>query len=433
MIKKKTLINCSLLLSFLGAFLLQFSQMTTMCYYVIYPVAILFIIIAMGKQHNIARNREFACGAILLVFLGYSFVFGSILGTSMGVLYWGPYVYLAIVLIFVTPQYFGDLPKMLFSILVLIGFLQSIGIILQVFQHDLWQSIVHIYMSDFQVQELVKREFDGYFSGFSTEVAVSAFYIAWFVLICFFKNWFLKHWINFNTIFVILGFYSIILTSKRAHLLFLVLSIIIGIVIANMDRNIVRRWSKYLIIIIISIIAFSYLVQYVSEESSIGRLLNLFEGLSGGEKSLDELSTGRMSFWILAIELFKKKPLFGIGWCNFYKHNVFRYHAHNTYLQVLCETGVLGFFFYLLFLIFTLSFSIRVIKRCVMLRRRDYLQIICPAFGIQCFYLLYSITGNTLYDYWYFWAYCVGTILSSLIWYRLVKYTCKVQRCDVKR
>lgn len=422
MVRKKTLMTFSLLLSFLGAFLLQFSQMTAVCYYGIFPLACLLVFMCFENIHIIEKKREFWCGAVLLVFFVISFLFGTVQGTSMGVLYWLPYIYLALILIFIFPGYWHTALNMVFSICILIGIVQAVGIILQVFQHDLWESIVRIYMTEFQIQELAKREFDGYFSGFSAEVAVSAFYIVFFVLISFFRNWFARRWINLSTIYIVLGFYAIILTSKRAHLLFLLGSIIITVIISNTDMNVLRRWSKYIVATLIGIIVLSIAVQYASEDSSIGRIVSLFGGIVGGEKSLDELSTGRMGLWILAIELFLRSPLLGIGWCNFYKHNVFQYHAHNTYLQVLCETGLVGSILYLLFIILTISFTIKTIRECVIMRRRDYLQILCPGFGMQCFYLLYSITGNPLYDYWYFWAYCIGVVLSSYVGNKLKEY-----------
>lgn len=70
--------------------------------------------------------------------------------------------------------------------------------------------------------------------------------------------------------------------------------------------NILRRWGKYIVSIFIGIISILFVIQHASEESSIGRIIGLFEGIAGGQKSLDELSTGRMSLWLLAIDLFSK-------------------------------------------------------------------------------------------------------------------------------
>lgn len=414
MVKKATMIKISLLLSLLGAFLLQFSQMTSICYYLIFPAATVLVLLSGERLTIIYKSKETGSGGILAAFFLYAFLFGILQGTSMGILYWLPYFYLALVLLSVRKEYFKSIADVIFPLLVVIGVIQALGVISQVFVHPIWDLIVSKYMSPSQISELLARESDGYYSGFSTEVAVSAFYIDFSVLICFFKIWQSKKWTNVNTLVVILGFYAIILTSKRAHLLFLIVSIIVVVIVSNPDYNAIRRWIKYILAVFVAICIIKYISTIADSESSIGRILLLFENLSGGEESLNDLSTGRIALWILAIKLFMSSPLFGIGWCNYYKHNILQYHAHNTYLQVLCETGIAGMALYTIFIVMTVTKAIGVIKKCLTCGRKDLLQIACPAFGMQCFYLLYSLTGNTLYDYWYFWAY---SIAAAVIYY----------------
>ena len=47
-----------LLLSFIGAFLLQFSQMTSLCYYGIYPLACLLAFICFNNIQKIEKSIE---------------------------------------------------------------------------------------------------------------------------------------------------------------------------------------------------------------------------------------------------------------------------------------------------------------------------------------------------------------------------------------
>ena len=102
MIRKRTIITFSLLLSFIGAFLLQFSQMTSLCYYGIYPLACLLAFICFNNIQKIEKSIESISGTVLVAFFATSFIFGTVQGTSMGVLYWLPYVYLALILIFIS-------------------------------------------------------------------------------------------------------------------------------------------------------------------------------------------------------------------------------------------------------------------------------------------------------------------------------------------
>ncbi len=79
-------------------------------------------------------------------------------------------------------------------------------------------------------------------------------------------------------------------------------------------------------------------------------LLEDMEGSNEGMGDLDmeKLGNGRVALWKLAVRGFLEKPVFGHGW-RYFKQlaplsgstNVS--NAHNVYLQLLCETGVVGF------------------------------------------------------------------------------------------
>ena len=73
---------------------------------------------------------------------------------------------------------------------------------------------------------------------------------------------------------------------------------------------------------------------------------------------MDLSSTGRIAAWYAAINIFRHHPLFGVGNGNFSGHmiafyqrlgfdprtvGVFVLHAHNLYLAILSENGILGF------------------------------------------------------------------------------------------
>lgn len=79
------------------------------------------------------------------------------------------------------------------------------------------------------------------------------------------------------------------------------------------------------------------------------RLLSIFNQ-SGADTSVSM----RMDMWIAALQMFFDHPLLGIGWGAFkYVYPVYNeliqhagitiFHAHNMYLNLLAETGVLGF------------------------------------------------------------------------------------------
>ena len=80
----------------------------------------------------------------------------------------------------------------------------------------------------------------------------------------------------------------------------------------------------------------------------------------------------RVSQWKAAIVGFKERPVFGLGYLNFekmshdlkVKYNIeaqdFGGHAHSNYLEMLASTGVVGFFFFMLWLV---SWFVEMYKR----------------------------------------------------------------------
>ena len=112
-------------------------------------------------------------------------------------------------------------------------------------------------------------------------------------------------------------------------------------------------WCYCLFYIIGAVIGLAALVIIMAPIlPAVGNMVNRFVNADGGE-----LSNGRIWFWEFALEKFRQSPVFGIGWGGF-KHY---YHmrigdysstgttvdAHNVYLQILCEMGIVGFVVFL--------------------------------------------------------------------------------------
>lgn len=120
------------------------------------------------------------------------------------------------------------------------------------------------------------------------------------------------------------------------------------------------------------------------------------------------LTNGRDLLTNLALDLFKTKPVFGIGWYGFRYIHIQEYpwfpymvHVHNVYIQLLCETGVVGFALYMIFFIGSYANGIKIL----LLERKERIELpnkakmfLSFSVFIQTFFLLYSFTGNPLYD-----------------------------------
>jgi len=145
----------------------------------------------------------------------------------------------------------------------------------------------------------------------------------------------------------------------------------------------------------------------------IPELQELFSRFTDVDVSnFEEVSTGRSVYWALCFTKFLEHPLLGIGWYGFrnlYQTTIYNLSAgvqgmyldaHNVYMQLLCETGIIGFVAYLIVVIYFLVETIRLLRQDETdgVRYRTLLF----SFAFQIYYLVYSFTGNCLYDYTYY-------------------------------
>jgi len=125
----------------------------------------------------------------------------------------------------------------------------------------------------------------------------------------------------------------------------------------------------------------------------------------------------RIKIWSASLPYFFSHPLFGNGFGTFqligYQIDDWFAAAHNDYLRLLVETGIVGFSGYLILLLGLAKLGIKA-RRGVTDRYFSYITT-----GFVCFlsaYVLMSFTDN-LFNHggvqWYFWAYA-GVIASIL-------------------
>ena len=221
----------------------------------------------------------------------------------------------------------------------------------------------------------------------------------------------------------VLAVIGVVLTTKRAHLLFGVAAIVFVYYFCNPTR-IRSRTFKLLMAALIAIPAL-----YVLSD----RIPFLREALVRF-RDIDEDShmLNRFAMWNHAIEMFKSKPLFGNGWMSFrYDYSIFFYtgrrnesmyiNAHNVYIQLLAEVGIAGFLLYMGIMLYMIKNAFGLIRQYNRIGYKNRL-VMTPLYfsaSFLVFYLLYSFTGNCLYDSAepYIFVVC-GIILGSRDLYR---------------
>lgn len=209
-----------------------------------------------------------------------------------------------------------------------------------------------------------------------------------------------KTWFNF---LLMLVFYAaLLLTQKRGPLIAVSIGVILTYFVARHEsmsskvKRIVTFTTATLATIYILYIAFPELFGIIDRFSS------------------DNVLSNRGYLWDYALNMFKSSPLIGKGWGS-YSHSlnlnidsvgVSNQNAHNIYLQLLAETGVVGFLCFIIPIVYTLIRSVRL------LQDMNTQGVDCTAIflsvSIQIFFIVYGITGNPLYDKQMFLAYMLS-------------------------
>lgn len=202
-----------------------------------------------------------------------------------------------------------------------------------------------------------------------------------------------------------ISLFALLLTQKRGHLLFSAAALFGTFFIVSKGK--VSSNAIKTVFAGTATLGMFYLLSCYIEP--IANLLARFSTAGTDAESLT-----RFAMWQLCFDKFKSNPLLGIGWAQFpeqYFHNLYvpwfdekyKYlNAHNVYLQILCETGLVGIILYLLILgtsLFTVVSTLRKIKKFDDYLPIEYRRTLVFSVAIQLFFIAYCMTGNGLYDY----------------------------------
>ena len=149
-----------------------------------------------------------------------------------------------------------------------------------------------------------------------------------------------------------------------------------------------------------ALIGLNFLMDYVPD---IARVFERFQTAGS-----DNASLLRILMWDRACSIFNQTPILGIGWYGFrYKSGLSTLTGatagcHNIYLELLCETGLLGFCVFIMAMASSIVITWKNINYLSHQERDVELTSIKLAlsvsFAIQFFVLLYGMTGNPIYD-----------------------------------
>lgn len=207
--------------------------------------------------------------------------------------------------------------------------------------------------------------------------------------------------------------FAVIFSSKRSHLVFLCIALLIAVM------NTVETGKKGRIFLRILLIAFVLVgllivaMPYLGENNSVVRIIQSISDIKGNE----DITSNRSYIYGRAFDMVQGKELFGVGLGNFKLNSGISTDVHNAYIQIYVEMGILGL---LTFSIMALSLLIITFDKIKIMKLRsdktEESMFLCFSLFYQIFFLLYSLTGNTLTDCFYFYLYIIISFRSLFLY-----------------
>ena len=198
--------------------------------------------------------------------------------------------------------------------------------------------------------------------------------------------------VNYSAI--MLMFFSllgIVLTNKRGIFLAVILAFVLS---CFLDKDIsIKKLTnnRFLLLCAAGIALIIVGIFLLSRNEQITHFALRFQNNS------KSLLTGREEYYTRAVEEYSSGNiftiLFGKGTASAYY--ISRTGVHNVYLQILYDHGIIGLIIYLIFFISNLRYAIK---------NKYYYSM-----SLQIVFLAYCMSGNPLYDYFFFIPYLLNT------------------------
>lgn len=233
-----------------------------------------------------------------------------------------------------------------FKIIKIAALAYAVGAALQYIYTDVFNDWLFNYTVSTSQDRILQLNRQNYYPGFAFgQPAVAAIYLSVGigVIISFWKN--NKASIIVNSLSICFLLIAVFMVGKRSLLIAIIAALPVVYLFSAFGKDI---WKRLIVIIsatfIVTLLT-SIVVPLISDIAFLTRMQNLFLSIISGEFSGSLLV--RFNIYSDAWALFLDHPVFGVGWNNFelltsgyYSRD---YEVHNVYLQLLTETGVVGF------------------------------------------------------------------------------------------
>jgi len=237
------------------------------------------------------------------------------------------------------------------------------------------------------------RVIDGSNVGITSQPGLNAFYLSIFIMICLIEIFDRKKKIALHLVLAGIAYVMIFTTGKRSSLLIVPLVAIYYICVIHSDILTNISLNKIVVGIALLVVGGIFIYWLITKSSALQIVLGKISKLD----AKGDVSNGRFEIWAFAWKIFMEHPIFGNGLKSIYKLQGI--DVHNTYIQILSETGIVGTLFFGGGLLNILSCCK---KKLIKLLKKDISNYYCnSALGylIILYLLIYGLVGNTFIDY----------------------------------
>lgn len=349
------------------------------------------VILALSKNEKVTKKdfRNIAITIALLViiavtnkYLLYNYQYGSLINLIL---------YISILPILICKKI--DRRAIIVALLIY-GIEHTIGTLIPIIAPNYYKTNMLGFICEGKEYCFAKQQFLlGQNPGFTAHYSTNGIYIAITTLLLY--AIYLKTKRKKYACALIAEMVLLLIIGKRAHLLFTIAAIVLVYLKAKPKGEIRAFFVKHVKLLIIAAISFLLLAIVTPHVPLLSTTISRLD-----VSKEQDVTTGRGELYELAVSEWQKSPIVGNGIGHYvyisnthidystYKTHYIR--AHNDYLEILCDMGIIGLAIYLLIIITLIRSVFRAIKQ----KGADIITLFSALYII--FFSIYSVTGSPI-------------------------------------
>lgn len=342
-------------------------------------ISILFTLYKIIIKNQIIKIRKYEC--ILILFLVYLIISNYYLSfTSNGIEYFLFFFAVSINSILLKDEL--NWSNYFINIIFVCCITHCFFIMMQAIFPSIFNFFSKLLLSDSVILSITYARGNNYYSGITLGPASAGLFSTILIGILLSKMLIQKKYNLKNIILLLLGILSLVLSQKRAFILAVIVATIFIIFVNEKSKKtglkFINKMFAFSVIIFFICLILSFIPQ---TQNVINRFVNNDRMLSGREVMYEQMFNWFLKNKFIGIGLGMAKTTFGYG-------------GHNVYLQMLAECGIIGSILYFGYMLYLMIYNYKIAIESI-----DYRTLF--AIFIQIILLVYSLTGNPIYDYTY--------------------------------